>query len=83
MEGLISRETDLNGDDVHDFKDRKEAYDHLIDSKDKFKDFKEFRNAMVHGTASGKDKVRQIMKDPSRLHASLKDSFKQLFKDLS
>lgn len=23
MEGLISRETDLNGDDVHDFKDRK------------------------------------------------------------
>lgn len=83
MEGLISRETDLNGDDVHDFKDRKEAYDYLIDSKDKFKDFKEFRNAMVHGTASGKDKVRQIMKDPSRLHASLKDSFKQLFKDLS
>ena len=83
MEGLVSRETALNGDDVQSFNHRKNAYDHLIDSKDKFKDFKEFRNAMVHGTASGKDKIRQIMKDPSRLHASLKDRFKQLFNDLS
>lgn len=81
MEGLISRETALNNDNVHNFQDRKNAYDHLIDSKDKFKDFKEFRNAMVHGTASGKDKIRQIMKDPTRLHASLKDRFKQLFKE--
>lgn len=83
MEGLISRETALNDDNVHDFNDRKDAYDHLIKSKDKFKDFKEFRNAMVHGTASGKDKIRQIMKDPVRLHASLKDRFKQLFSDPS
>lgn len=83
MEGLISRETALNDDDVHDFHDRKDAYDHLIDTKDKFKDFKEFRNAMVHGTASGKGKIRQIMKDPSRLHASLTDRFKQLFHDMS
>lgn len=83
MEGLISRETALNDDNVHDFNNRKDAYDHLIKSKDKFKDFKEFRNAMVHGTASGKDKIRQIMKDPVRLHASLKDRFKQLFSDPS
>ena len=83
MEGLISRETALNNDDVQSFTHRKAAYDHLINSKDKFKDFKEFRNAMVHGTASGKGKIRQIMKDPSRLHASLKDRFKQLFNDPS
>ncbi|MBB3106138.1 CRISPR-associated Csx2 family protein [Psychrobacter luti] len=83
MEGLISRETALNEDDVQSFKARKEAYEYLVDSREDFKIFKEFRNAMVHGTASGKDRIRQIMKDPERLHASLKDRFKQLFKDLS
>jgi len=81
MEGLISRETALNEDDVQSFKARKEAYDYLVDSREDFKIFKEFRNAMVHGTASGKDKIRQIMKDPDRLHASLKDRFKKLFNE--
>jgi len=28
-----------------------------------------------------KNEIRQIMKDPTRLYASLKDRFKQLFKE--
>lgn len=81
MEGLISRETALNKDDVQNFKARKEAYDYLVESREEFKIFKEFRNAMVHGTASGKDKIRKTMKDPERLHASLKDRIKLLFQN--
>jgi len=80
MEGLISRETSLNKHDVHDYQDRKASYDHLVSSTEEFRTFKEFRNAMVHGTASGNKKIRQIMKDSERLDASLKDRFKRLFK---
>ncbi len=81
MEGLISRQTNLNQQDVHDFNNRRASYEHLTASKDNFKEFKEFRNAMVHGTASGKLKIRNIMNDQKRLHDSLKDRFKKLFHD--
>ena len=83
MEGLISRETSLSVGDgkLQDYNERKQSYDDLIRDKEQFKDFKEFRNAMVHGTASSKSRIKEIMKDQSRLHASLQDRFKNLFND--
>lgn len=53
MESLISRQTDLNKQDIHDFNNRRDSYGCLIDSKDNFKEFKEPRNTMVHDAVIG------------------------------
>ena len=81
MEGLISRKVEQNygKSKLHDYDTRQEAYQELRDNKS-FNLFKDFRNSMVHGTASSKKEVKTILKDPNRLEQSIKDRVVHLFK---
>ncbi len=81
MEGLISRkvEQDYSNSKLHDYDTRQEAYQELRDDTS-FNLFKDFRNSMVHGTASTKKNVKTILKDPNRLEQSIKDRVVHLFK---